>query len=279
MLMPPIFAEVVRRLRRPNTRALLEYAPGSWEDVAARHSATQGWNVEKIVAVEKEKWNVFCQNMEGAKPLGFSHEDTDLSITGSPYFHNIHVTYAYVLALATRHRDKISVLDWGGSLGHYYLLGRAVLPEVEIDFHCREVPLMCAQGKELCPDVHFYADDSCLEREYDVVMINGSLGYFPNWQDLLRRLCVVAKDYLFLTRVLVVERSRSFVARQHTDIYNYDSEMLTQVFNRGEVLRTVADAGLELFREFVVGPGPTISGAPEPCSDCGWLFRRARNQN
>ena len=278
LLTPPILVDVARRLRRGNTRALLEYAPDGWEDATACDGGAQGWNVEKIVAVEKEKWSAFCQNLEGSKPLGFSHEDTDLSINRNPYFHNIHVSYAYVLALLARHKDKISVLDWGGSLGHYYLLGRAVLPEVEIDFHCREVPLMCAQGKELCPDIHFYEDDSCLERDYDLVMINGSLGYFPNWKELLARLCGAAKDYLFLTRVLVVEHSRSFVARQHTDVYDYDSELLTQVFNRREVLQTVAGTGLELVREFVVGPGPAVAGAPEPCSDCGWLFRRVSNK-
>jgi len=274
LLTPPILTQAFRRLRGADTGALLEYVPEGWESKAARDVATQGWNVEQVVAVEKEKWSAFCHNLDGSKPLGFSHEDNDPSSTRSPYFHNINVSYAYVLALAARHKDRISVLDWGGGLGHYYLLGRAVLPEVEIDFHCREVPLMCAQGRQLCPEVHFYEDDSCLEKSYDLVMINGSLGYFPNWRELLGQLSRAAKDYLFLTRVLVVEQSPSFVARQHTDVYNYNSEMLTQVFHRKEVLQTVADTGLQLVREFVVGPGPTVAGALEPCADCGWLFKR-----
>jgi putative methyltransferase (TIGR04325 family) len=274
LLTPPILLAAVRRLRGRNEMALLEYAPQGWQTSLDRNSSNQGWNVETIVAVEKEKWNGFCHNLEGPKPLGFSHEDNDLSIVRSSYFHNIHITYAYVLALAARYKSRLSLLDWGGGLGHYYLLGRAVLPEVEIEFHCREVPLMCEQGNELCPEVNFHADDTCLERNYDVVMINGSLGYFPDWQNLLARLCGTAKDYLFLTRVLVVEQSPTFVARQHTDVYNYNSEMLTQVFNRNEVLQTVAATGFQLVREFVVGPGPTVAGAPEQCLDCGWLFKR-----
>lgn len=274
LVTPPILTAAVRRLRRANTGALLEYVPGGWQAEAVREDTSQGWDAENVVAVEKEKWSAFCHNLEGAKPLGFSHEDNDPSITRSPYFHNINLSYAYVLTLAARHKDKISVLDWGGGLGHYYRLGQAVLPEVEIDFHCRDVPLMCAAGKGLCPEVHFHADDRCLENGYDLVMINGSLGYFPNWQDLLARLAGCAKEYLFLTRVLVVDESPTFVARQHTDVYDYNSEMLTQVFNRKEVLQTVADTGLQLVREFVVGPGPTVAGAPEPCRDCGWLFKR-----
>ncbi len=273
LLTPPILLGAIRRLRGRNATALLEYAPQGWQ-TSLEDGANQGWNVETIVAVENEKWAGYCQNLEGSKPLGFSHEDNDLSIVRNSYFHNINITYAYVLAKAALSKSKLSVLDWGGGLGHYYLLGRAVLPEVEIDFHCREVPLMCEQGRALCPDVHFYDDDTCLERDYDLVMINGSLGYFQDWQNVLARLGGVAKDYLFLTRVLMVEQSPSFVARQHTDVYNYNSEMLTQVFNRNEVLQTVAATGLSLVREFVVGPGPTVAGAPEPCLDCGWLFKR-----
>jgi putative methyltransferase (TIGR04325 family) len=273
LLTPPLLLEGIRRLRGRNATALLEYAPQGWH-TSLDGDRNQGWNVETIVAVEKEKWASFCHNLEGPKPLGFSHEDPDLSIIRSTYFHNIHITYAYVLALAARNKQRISMLDWGGGLGHYYLLGRGVLPEVEIDFHCREVPLMCEQGKELCPEVHFHPDDTCLEKDYNLVMINGSLGYFPDWQNLLARLCGAAEDYLFLTRVLVVEHSPTFVARQHTDVYNYNSEMLTQVFNRNEVLQVVARTGLQLVREFVVGPGPTVAGAAEPCLDCGWLFKR-----
>jgi hypothetical protein len=112
-----------------------------------------------------------------------------------------------------------------------------------------------------------------------MVMINGSLGYFPNWKELLARLSHSAKEYLFLTRVLVVEESPSFVARQNTDVYDYDSEMVTQVFNRKELLQIVAETGLQMVREFVVGPGPTVAGAAETCLDCGWLFRRENSKS
>ena len=278
LLTPPILTEAVRRLRGTDKGALLEYLPDGWKAEAARDDRG-GWNAEQVVAVEKKKWDAFCHNLEGSRPLGFSHEDNDPSITRSPYFHNINISYAYVLTLAARHKDKISVLDWGGGLGHYYLLGQAVLPGVEIDFHCREVPLMCAQGEKLCPEIHYHEDDRCLESSYDLVMINGSLGYFPNWKDLLARLSHSTKEYLFLTRVLVVEESPSFVARQNTDAYDYDSEMVTQVFNRKEVLQIVADTGLQLVREFVVGPGPTVAGAPEKCLDCGWLFKREKSKS
>ena len=105
-------------------------------------------------------------------------------------------------------------------------------------------------------------------------MVNGSLGYFKEWKELLTRLCDSSGRYLFLTRVLTVQGSPSFVVLQRTDVYGYNSDMLTQVFNEAEILDVVSSCGLRLVREFVVGEGPTISGAPEQCRDCGWLFER-----
>ena len=114
-------------------------------------------------------------NDHRAHPLGFTHEHDDLTVTRFVPFHNVHITYAYVLALTAHRKDAISVLDWGGALGHYYQIGKAVIPDVEIDFHFKEVPKLVELGRLLNPDVHWYADDSCLERTYDLVMMNGSL--------------------------------------------------------------------------------------------------------
>lgn len=40
------------------------------------------------------------------------------------------------------------MLDWGGGLGAYYVYSRALLPDLELDYHCRELPLLVE-----CPDV------------------------------------------------------------------------------------------------------------------------------
>jgi hypothetical protein len=133
---------------------------------------------------------------------------------------------------------------------------------------------MCKRGRQLCPDVTFYSDDACLDNRYDLVMINGSLGYFKDWQQVLGRLCDSVDRYLFLTRILIVREAPSFVVLQRTDVYDYHSDMLTQVLNENEVLSVVRDRGLRLVREFVVGDGPTIAGASEQCRDCGWLFEK-----
>jgi len=230
----------------------------------------QSWNAGDIVSMERAKWSAFLDNLNTTGPLGFSHEHDDLSNTTDLNFHNIHMTFAYVLALSALGQDSVSVLDWGGGLGHYYQLGRATLYGVSLDYHCREVPSMAKAGRELCPDVHWYSeDDECLNRSYDLVMVNGSLQYIQNWQEIVSRLAQVTTRYFFLTRVPVVETSPSFVAIQKA----YALRLLHQQLNRLEVLQTAEKAGLILLREFLIDDHIQIAGAPEPCSMAGWLFR------
>jgi len=70
--------------------------------------------------------------------------------------HNVSMSFAYVLSRAARSREKLSVLDWGGTFGHYYLIARAVLPEIDLDYHCFDVPSICESGRERSPEVTFH---------------------------------------------------------------------------------------------------------------------------
>jgi putative methyltransferase (TIGR04325 family) len=277
LFIPPIVIKGARfvqnLLQKPDLYSMgfhtLEYAPNGWQ-TQLNNNRNKGWSVNSVIDTEKAKWDVFCRNLEGPGPLGFSHEHTDLSIIRNPNFHNVHISYAYVLALTAHKKDSISVLDWGGALGHYYLVAKAVLPGVDIDFHVKEVPLMAKAGEQLNPEVHWYDDETCLERDYDLVMMTGSIPYMEDWADVLHRIARSIKEYLFISRLPVVEHSPSFVAVQRL----YNSQMLHQQINQTELLETVRETGLTLVREFVVGDRPYIKGAPEQCEVRGWLFKR-----
>ena len=164
--MPPVLTELIRcvRLRLGLIKPGLEYAPRGWKTLR-KDDKSGGWAAESVAKAERAKWELFCRNSEGNGPLGFSHEHSNLSETGVVSFHNDHMSFAYVLALAAHQRDFLSVLDWGGALGHYCLIGKAVLPNVRLDFHCKEMPLLARLGKELNSSVTWYDDDSCLSRQ------------------------------------------------------------------------------------------------------------------
>ncbi len=256
----------VERLLYP---PLLEYAPDGWHSVL-NESDNVGWNATNVVTAEKAKWDAFGAVIAGTEPLGFSHEHADFADNRVVPFHNVHITYGYVLALAAHQKATLSVLDYGGGLGHYFQIGKALLPDILLDFHCKEMASIAEAGKMLNPDILWHTDDGCMKRKYDLVMINGSLQYLENWQQFLRDISESVGDYLFLTRVPVIEKADSFVAVQNI----YGTHMLHGQFNQNDLLQVVKDTGLTLFREFVVGDRPYIKNAPEQCELRGWLFRK-----
>ncbi len=262
-LLPPVMFRWLKALR-----PRLSYAPAAWETPVPEASFS-GWNLDSVATQEQAKWDAFCRYLDGPGPLGFSHEDTDIRDTRNVDFHNIHMTYGYVLAVAAWMKAEISVLDWGGGLGHYQRIGRALLPDVGLNYHCCEVPALARAGKLLNPEITWHTGEQCLEATYDLVMINGSLQYMRDWRNALQRLARAASGYLFLTRVPVIARGPSFVAVQRA----YGTVMLHQQLPQREILDSVQELGFTTFREFAAGEAPYIRGAPEPCEMRGWLFR------
>jgi putative methyltransferase (TIGR04325 family) len=183
------------------------------------------------------------------------------------------MAFAYVLALAARGKSRLSMLDWGGGIGHYYLLARALVPDVVLEYCCKDVPLLAGHGRTLFPDQRFCSDDSCLARRYDLVFASASLHYSEDWRSALASLGKAADGYLYITRLPVVTQAPSFVFIQRPYAYGYGTEYLGWCLNRGEFLAEAGRAGLALVREFAIGECPPIAGATEQCRYRGYLFR------
>jgi putative methyltransferase (TIGR04325 family) len=115
--------------------------------------------------------------------------------------------FGYVLALAARDRPKVRVLDYGGGLGNYYWLARALVPGTEFDYHCRELSKVAEAGRQLTPAVTWHTDDACLAQPHDLVMFSGSLQCLEEWRDVLCRAAWSARGYLFLSDVPTVRDS------------------------------------------------------------------------
>jgi putative methyltransferase (TIGR04325 family) len=248
----------------------MEYAPNSWK-TSQSGEEWKGWNVERIVNAKKAHWNEFCEKVQGTGPLVYSPESVDVIDSRKVSIHNVYMTYAYVLALAAHRKTHVSVLDYGGGVGHFYQIGLTLLPDVTLEFHCKEVFLMAEAGKGLNPNIRWHTDDSFSEESFDLVMINASLQYIWGWQDALQHLARAVKSggYFFLTRLPVV-KGPSFAAIQRM----CDTKMVHWQLNEDAVLHLVARTGLRLIREVFVGDRPYIRRAPEQCELKGWLFKR-----
>ena len=275
LLLPPVLTRLGSRLLATRFAGgkgrEWEYVPDGWS-YATMHPEVKGWNVQDVLDTYKQKWPQFVSMVEGLGPLGVAHE-SDLTTNADVMSHNTIMVFAYVLALTARTTERLAMLDWGGGIGHYCLLAQALLPGVEIEYHCKDVPLLAEYGARLFPRQHFCADESCLERGYDLVMASTSLHYAEDWRALLRRLAGATRGFLYVANVPTVWRAPSFVFLQRAYRYGYNTEYLGWCLNHAEFISAAESAGLEPVREFVYGHRPPIHGAPEQNSYWGYLFR------
>jgi putative methyltransferase (TIGR04325 family) len=247
-----------------------EYVPEGWSRPA------RGWDAPAVEAAYRRRWPEFVAAVQGTGPLGIAHEvpEHQSVVRDDPGWHNAVLTFGYVLALAARD-NRVSVLDWGGGPGHYYVLARALLRGVELDYHSRDLPRLAAFGREVLPDATFHDDDSCLERTYDLVVASDSLQYAPQIEHALGRLAGAAAPWLFVAQLPVVKHAAAFVVLQRPDAYGYDTEYLGWVLNRTAFVEAAMAAGLHLEREFIAPGTIAADGAPETAYLRSFLFRRS----
>ena len=276
-LTPPVIWRTLSRLRSLQTGIgqkyiEWEYVPEGWEALKT-DPHIKGWNVESVLEAYKANWLTFLKTLEGTLPFGISPESSTENRTNL-IFHNLMMTYAYALSLSTRHKSSISMLDWGGAIGHYYLLSEKLLPDLEIDYHCKDVPVLAEYGRSLFPKAHFYTDETCLERQYDFVLASGSFQYSQDWASALKALAQATAGYIFVTRLPIVHQAPSYVMVQRPYQYGYNTEYLGWCLNRAEFLQCAQKTGLKLIREFVVEQLPPVHRAPEQPEHWGFLFRK-----
>ncbi len=271
-VIPPVFIHVARRLqRRRGSVVEWEHVPEGWA-YARTHPEVRGWNVEDVLEAYKAKWPQFVSMVQGTGPLGVAHESS-LTTNQDLSSHNAMMSFGYVLALAARDKEHLSMLDWGGGIGHYFLLAETLLPDVDVEYHCKDVPVLSDYGAQLFPGQRFYADDRCFERVYDLVMASTAMHYEEDWQALLQRLAGATRNYLYIAQLPTVQEAPSFVFAQRPYQYGYNTEYLSWCLNRKEFLGAAERSGLHLLREFVYGHQPFIHGAPEQNVYRGYLFR------
>jgi putative methyltransferase (TIGR04325 family) len=272
MLLPPLVIHIAKHGLR-NGKPEWEYVAKGWKSQEVNESV-KGWNVQSILDTYITHWPDFVTSLQRTSPLGLSPEASpsrrlDLA------FHNVVMSYGYALGLAAHNQTALSMLDWGGGIGHYYLISKALFPMVQIDYHCKDLSLFVEHGRGLFPEAYFYSDESCLNRLYDFVLVSSSLQYSEYWQDIFGKLAMTTSGYLYITRLPVVHKVSSYVMIQRPYRYGYNTEYLGWCINRNEILDLASTLGLKLVREFAVEFPPTIQNAPEQCDYWGFLFSRS----
>jgi putative methyltransferase (TIGR04325 family) len=265
-------AEESSVLRRPHRVVEWEYMPDGWA-AERTQEAGGGWEVDSVARMYADRWPMFLETLQGTGPVGALHVvPTGHTIPREDLIsHNMAMVFAYVLALSARATNSLSILDWGGALGHYHALARVLVPELALDYHCKELPAVCRQGRRVSPEVTFHESEACLERSYDLVLASGAIQYAEDWVDLLARLAGAADRCLLVTKVPVTD-APSFVTLQRAYEYGYNTEYLGWALNRSELETAARHAGVELVREFFLSATLDIPDAPGTIHHAGFLF-------
>ncbi|MGH9547744.1 MAG: methyltransferase, TIGR04325 family, partial [Terriglobales bacterium] len=213
-------------------------------------------------------------DIESARPLGRSHEastDTppDVSV------HNTIMTFGYILGRAATGRKALSVLDWGGGLGQYFVYARTLFPHLNLDYVIKELPKACEVGRRLIPEATFLSDEeAALSRGYDLVWASSSVHYTRDRYGLIDRLCASATSYIMITRLPVVEQHDDFLVVQRPHRYGYMTEYPGWFMNKERLLDFIRERKFHLVREFLVAEQPDVPNAPETARYLGFLFQR-----
>jgi putative methyltransferase (TIGR04325 family) len=237
-------------------------------------SSTDGWLHESVLAAQLSKWPDFLHSVDGPKALGQSHEAA-AGAAADYSTHNTIMSFAYVLGRVAQGRESVSVLDWGGGLGHYYVYSRALFPSLGLDYVVKDFPGFCEAGAKLLPDVKYLSDDTeVFSRSYDLVFASSSLHYARDCYGLLARLCDSAAEWLMVTRTPMIEDHDDFVVVQRPHMYGYMTEYPGWFLNRRRMTDFVTARGFSFERQFLVAEEPNVPNAPERARYSGFLFRR-----
>lgn len=263
----PALARLVTGLSKPADDEW-SYCPQGWEDT----DASVAWNHPSVSATMTDNWRRHAASVVAPSILG-KRDDGSVDVG----LHNTLVTFGFVVAEAATSRARLRVLDWGGGVAPYFTLAAALLPELELDYHCADVPSVNTAGRRLQPEVTFHDEDTWERHSFDLVVSSSSLQYMRDWRSLVSRLAAVAEHRLFITRLPIVDDAPSFVVRQRPHQHGYATEYQGWCLNRQELLAAVDSHGLRLRREFHVAEQLVVPGAPAAGRYAGFLFGRTNS--
>lgn len=269
-VLPPVVTLMLRKIRfliAPPDFGL-SYAPGGWRTAVPAARTFEGAAYLESKETEwREVWKPFVNSL-AAGGIATEHPADPLNDRISA--HNTWMTYAYVVSMAAAHGRPLKILDYGAGLGHCYGVARALLPGIPLEYHCKELSALVLLGRKFTPDATWHVDDSCLDAQYDLVVLGSVLQYLEDWPDLIHRAASAATHYLYITQTPVVEFGPAYVAIQRVN----GQPILHNQINKAELLTAISKTGMTTVRQFLENPHTLIQGAPEQPVYFGCLLNR-----
>jgi putative methyltransferase (TIGR04325 family) len=229
-LIPPFFLDLFKSTSsgKKKTEDLLWIAPyPSWDEAAEKCS---GYDQAEIL----EKCKASLLKVKNGEAV----YERD-----SVIFDEIQYSWPVLASLqrvALENNGKLSVLDFGGSLGSTYFQNRAFLESVNLTWCIVEQEHFVSCGKEFFQDhtLKFYNSiDSCLaENKINVVLLSSVLQYLSDPYQLVEKIASFNFTYIIIDRTAVTKLEHDFVAIQQVPSEIYSATYPCYFFSEKKLL-------------------------------------------
>jgi len=198
----------------------------------------------------------------------------------SVLFDEIHYSWpllAGLLWVASQNENKLTVVDFGGSLGSTFFQNRKFLEHLsELRWHVIEQKKFVVCGKEFFQDAQLnfhYSIDECLELQRpDVILFSSVLPYLEKPYDLLTEAVSRGVEYLIIDRTPLLEGRTDRLTVQKVPAELYPASYPAWIFGRDHLLGCIRKE-YDLVAEFDALAGRI--DLDDACAyDKGFIFRK-----
>jgi putative methyltransferase (TIGR04325 family) len=187
---------------------------------------------------------------------------------------------AALLRAAAHGGGKLSVLDFGGSLGSTYFQCRRLLGSVPaIEWLVVEQPGHVARGRELFEDdrLRFFENaEECVQRHQpNVLLLSGVLQCLPDPYGILRGLLTLGIPHLVLDRTAFLRGDRDRLTVQAVPEWIYPASYPSWFLSESKLTTTITGAGYHLVADFRGTDELSPKDAPGSGYYKGFIFDRA----
>lgn len=160
---------------------------------------------------------------------------------------------AALLSIAAERQNRLTVLDFGGSLGSTFWQNRKLLSHLhEINWCIIEQPKFVAAGKQLLPGgpIQFYPSlaEFYQTRSADVVLFSSVLQYLEQPYEIIAQAVRQQPPHIILDRLAVIDGDHDRLSRQIVDRSIYPGSYPAWFFVEKNILN--AFAGYEIVARY-----------------------------
>lgn len=180
---------------------------------------------------------------------------------------------AALLYVATRER-RLTVLDFGGSLGSTYFQNRKLLDGLPVNWNVVEQPHYVDYGKANIPEVNFYYKISDLShKNINLAIASGSLIYVDDPFKYLTDLLGVHAKFFIVDRTYFNFEPKNRIVLQHVPESIYKAVFPNTLLNLAEFESLVTKFYRPVFYMPAFDTTPFIENNTAQITPChGWLF-------